>query len=176
MSCCTETTTLDKGSIGEEILTTWFHENNIPFFPIRQSPETFAHFFINTGKRPDFFVLLQSLGTIAVDAKNCALSQGYFTITKQELMKALSFEMVTRIPLWFAFLNIQHNFASWYWISTMKAMEGGITRVNRHTGEEFFAIHLSNFIGISSSADFGQLYTCQLQSAPVISRLIGEKS
>lgn len=168
----TSNTALEKGNIGEGCLTTWFRENDIPFFPIKQSPETFAHFFARTGKRPDFFVLIPSLGTIAVDAKNCALSNGYFTIGKKEILDALSFEMSTRTAFWFAFLHIQTTMATWYWISTLKGIQAGATRINRFTGEEFLAISLSDFVPMRTRQDFGQLFADRLHSPPRLTLVV----
>lgn len=158
----------EKGSIGEESLITWFQENGVVFFPIKQSPESFTHIFAKTGKRPDFFVLLQSLATIAVDAKNCALSNGFFTLSRKELQDALAFELNTRIAFWFSFMHIQNNQLTWYWTSALNALSTGHTRINSHTGEEFLAISLRDFVPIRTRQDFGQLLTQEHQPAPRI--------
>ncbi len=165
-------TSVEKGDIGERLLTTWFRENDIPFFPIKQSRETFTHFFARTGKRPDFFVLLHSLATIAVDAKNCKLSHGYFTLNKKEVLSALTFEITTRMPYWFAFLLREHDMTTWYWISALKAIEHGDMRINGYTGEKFLAVKLCDFVPMRSRADFWQLCTTHMQQPPQLAPVL----
>lgn len=107
---------ISKGLFGEEQLTEWFQTNGIGFIPVNQSPHTFANVFVASVKRPDFLVLLPSIGIIAVDAKNHQIKMGGFTIGEDELQKAIRFEMITRMPFWFAFLSKQENGITWYWI------------------------------------------------------------
>jgi len=161
----------EKGNIGEESLITWFHENSIPFLAIDQSLGTFAHFFAKNGKRPDFLILLHSLGLIAVDAKNCALSNGYFTLTEQEIMDALSFQLIYRIAFWFAFLHIQHNIPTWYWINSVKAAGTGMKRQNGKTGQAFRAISLGDFVPIRTRRDLGELWVDQVTWKPKIIKI-----
>lgn len=162
---------VEKGNIGEQSLITWFHENSIPFLAIDQSPGTFAHFFAKNGKRPDFLILLHSLGLIAVDAKNCMLSNGYFTINEKEITDALYFQLVYRIAFWFAFLHIQHNIPTWYWINAVKAAGTGIKRQNSKTGQAFRAISLGDFVPIRNKHDLGELWIDQVSALPTIKNL-----
>lgn len=160
-----------KGSLGEQSLITWFHANSIPFLSINQSPDTFAHFFARNGKRPDFLVLFHSLGLLAVDAKNCRLSHGYFTISEKEIIDALTFQMIYRIAFWFVFLHEHSDMVTWYWISSIKALSFGLRRQNNTTGETFRAISLGEFIAINNRQDLGKLWIDQMKFQPRISNI-----
>ncbi len=149
---------ISKGLFGEEQLTEWFQTNGIGFIPVNQSPHTFANVFVASVKRPDFLVLLPSIGIIAVDAKNHQIKMGGFTIGEDELQKAIRFEMITRMPFWFAFLSKQENGITWYWINALKAYNVGIKRQNRATGNHFFALGLDNLTHITGEQDFGRIF------------------
>jgi hypothetical protein len=150
---------IDKGNVGESRLNSWFQENGLTYFQIKQDVESFMHTFAKVMKRPDFFLLLEGLGMIAVDAKNYRLSMGYFTLNKEELHRALSYEIITKMPFWFAYMQQTENGMTWYWLSAMKALEVGQTRLNGKTGAEFLAISINDFIAIRQHDDIGKLYT-----------------
>lgn len=148
-----------KGLIGEFSLNQWFQENGVPYFWLRQDVESFLHTFSGRIKRPDFFVLLEGISVIAVDAKNYRLSCGVYTIGKEELDKAIAYEILTKMPFWFAFMHKGQAGINWYWISALKARSSGSIRTNRQTNKDFFAIGLSHFISIRHQEDFGRLFS-----------------
>lgn len=163
-------TRISKGVFGEEQLLQWFQKNRIGFVPVRQSPHTFANVFAQSVKRPDFLVLLPSIGIIAVDAKNHQASRGRYTIGEDELHKAMRFELITRMPFWFAFLSQQDNGSTWYWLNALKAPNVGIRRKNRATGDTFFSIGIEEFTVVSKEQDFGKLFF----QNPVLHQEIGK--
>ncbi len=150
-----------KGDEGERYLNSWFQENGLTYFQINQDIESFMHTFANVMKRPDFFLLLEGLGMIAVDAKNYKLSCGYFTLNKDELHRALSYEIITKMPFWFAYLQKTESGNVWHWISGLKALDVGQKRINRKTNDEFLAISLSDFAAIRCQKDVAKLYNAQ---------------
>jgi len=152
-------TILEKGTDGEVRLNNWLRENGITYFQIKQDIQSFMHSFAQVMKRPDFFVLVEGLSMLAVDAKNYSLSNGYFTLNKIELEKAIAFEIITKMPFWFAYLHQSDSGSTWYWISALKALYAGIMRVNKTTGEEFLVISVSEFIAIRNQSDISKLYT-----------------
>lgn len=153
-----------KGPAGEARLNSWFQENCINYMSVKQTPETFAHLLSGHAKRPDFIIILESLGMIAVDAKNCRLSNGYYTLNKDEVKRALTFEMITRMPFWFLFLYESGGFASWYWISALHALEAGESR--KSSNGEFLVISLSEFVRIRTHEDLGKLHHNRLRRFP----------
>lgn len=156
----------EKGLIGEIALNEWFKSIGISYLYINQSPDSFANLFKGNLKRPDFLVLLESVGIIAVDAKNYKPFNGEYSLPLEtELKRVLTFERLFRIPVWYAYLGKKDNSSSvWYWISALKALEVGQVKKNFRTGEEFLAIKLENFERIEKNEDIGKLYTHRLPS------------
>jgi hypothetical protein len=141
-------------------------QESISYVYVRQEPERFAPLFKDELKRPDFLVLLESIGLLAVDAKNCSLSSyGTYTLSADELRKASMFERIFRIPVWYAFVSKDDAGATWSWISLLKAIEVG----REH--DKFYSIHPEHFERISANVDLGKLYTHRLPSLKNLKRI-----
>lgn len=162
-----------KGQEGEQALNNWLKSNGLSYLYVDQSLETFATLFNGSLKRPDFLVLLESIGMIAVDSKNKQLwDEQYYSLGfENEFQKALTFERVFRIPLWYAYRCQKEDREVWYWISALKAMEVGKLKTNSQSGEQFLLLHLSYFEEISSAMDLGKLYTHRLQSLKAVMKV-----
>lgn len=156
----------EKGLIGEEALNDWLQSIGISYLYINQSPETFARLFKGALKRPDFLVLLESIGMIAVDAKNYKLFNGGYSLPlRSELQRVLAFERLFRIPVWYAYRGEgSHENHVWYWISALKAVEVGKVKHNSITDEDFLFVKLEDFVRIERNEDLGKLYTQRLPS------------
>lgn len=152
-----------KGLDGEQALNKWLNDNGLSYLYIDQKSETFSRLFSKSLKRPDFLILLESIGLIAVDAKNYQFSGGVYTLNMEnEFQKALTFERIFRIPLWYAYLGYEDDQEVWYWISALKAIEVGEVRTNRKRGDNFLAIKREHFETITCNNDLGKLYTHRL--------------
>lgn len=152
-----------KGKAGEEALNAWLKDQGLSYVAICQSPETFAPLFSTGLKRPDFLILLESIGLIAVDAKNYKQYDGFYTLKlEEELRRSMTFERVFRIPIWYAYCSHESGKIIWHWLSALKAIEVGEVRTNRATGEQFLAIRIEHFERVESNADLGKLYTHRL--------------
>lgn len=161
----------EKGKLGEQALNDWLRYYGLSYLYIAQSPDTFSALFPGAVKRPDFLILLDSIGLIAVDAKNYALSGGVYTLAlERELRRAVTFERVFRIPVWYAFLN-EGKDPVWWWISALKAVEVGDVRKREDNQEEFLAIRVESFAGISTNEDLGKLYTERLPGLGNVKKL-----
>ncbi len=153
------TAIIKQGQVGEEYLLDWFQENSIGFFHLCQSKDTFANTFSGRLKRPDFLLLFESIGMLAVDAKNCSLSStGCFTISTSEIRRAIGFELCARMPFWFVFLQQEESGNVWYWLNAIKALDLGATRVNQRTGGSFQAIALKEFTPVRTYTDLSLIF------------------
>lgn len=155
----------EKGKIGEARLNAWLKSIGISYVYLDQSQDTFPDLFKGNVKRPDFLVLLESIGLIAVDAKNYTLTAaGEYTLPLEtELKRVLAFERLFRIPVWYAYMGKDSETTSvWYWISALKALEVGHVRKNRKKDEDYLAIKLEHFERIEKNEDLGKLYTHRL--------------
>ena len=155
----------EKGEIGEARLNAWLKSIGISYVYLDQSQDTFPDLFKGNVKRPDFLVLLESIGLIAVDAKNYTLTAaGEYTLPLEtELKRVLAFERLFRIPVWYAYMGKNPGTSSvWYWISALKAIEVGKVRKNSRKDEDYLAIKLEHFERIEKNEDLGKLYTHRL--------------
>lgn len=161
----------EKGVIGEAALNDWFQSIGISYLYINQEPQTFANLFKGNLKRPDFLVLMESIGMIAVDAKNYRLHNGteYSLPYEKELRRVLVFERLFRIPVWYAYMGEPENGETpWYWISALKALEVGLFKKNGE-GVEFLSLNLRHFEKVVHAQDLGKLYTHRMPSIRTIS-------
>ena len=167
LPCCEEEEDekVTKGRTGELAFQEWLDTNNFAYIYVNQDKETFSHLFHGNVKRPDFLVLIDSIGLIAVDVKNTKYFNGnaYTLPIESELKRTLTFERLFRIPVWYAFSDNQ-SFDKWYWINSLKVVEVGREYVNRSTKKTFYAILLSEFIEIADNKDFGRLWTQRFES------------
>ncbi len=160
------------GREGEDKLNDWFKSQKVAYVAVCQRPDTFAPMFSGTTKRPDFMLLLEGVGMIAVDAKNCALRQGdRFTLAKErELKLSVNFERLFRMPLWYAYRNNADEHSPWYWISALKAIEVG-EDAGKQGGEIYLSIKLEHFERMDTAADLAKLFTHRMPSYAKVSAL-----
>ncbi|WUR15160.1 hypothetical protein E7V67_008660 [[Empedobacter] haloabium] len=150
---------IDKGAEGERQLNDWFSRHLLPYVAICQAPGSFAPLFRGAVKRPDFLMLVEGVGLLAIDAKNKKCSHGFTLELETELKKAVAFERLFRLPLWYAFSDCDAGMDGWYWISALKAVEVGMTRTATDSKLAFLAIELKHFEHIRVPADLAKLYT-----------------
>ncbi len=154
-----------KGKEGEDAFNSWLNNNGLSFLYVDQSVDTFSTLFKNNVKRPDFLLMLESIGMLAVDVKNYTQSQGTYTLNmEQEFLRSLSFERLFRIPLWYAYKSEKNGETIWLWISALKAIEVGSISLNNRSGEKFLRIDVKHFEEIKTNQDIGKLYTHRLPS------------
>lgn len=163
-----------QGREGEKALNNWFKKYNLPYVYLNQDKTTFASLFSGSIKRPDFLLLFDSLGLIAVDVKHLSRKefQGnyFFNLTYEgEVQKAIAFERIFRIPVWYAIKENNSNNEEWFWISCLKAFEVGAIRNNREKGfGSFVAINVNEFKKIEVGEDLAKLY---LERMPCYKRI-----
>lgn len=155
-----------KGDQGEADLRAWFDRHGFGYVAVCQNRETFASLFNGVVKRPDFLVLVDSIGIIAVDAKHRNTNprgDAYTLPHETEFQRALMFERIFRMPIWYAYRGSDAD--TWYWISALKAFA-----VGKRLGADnsYLQIDLAEFVCLRSGNDFGKLYT---QRMPGFERL-----
>ena len=112
--------------------------------------------FSSQVKRPDFLLLIDSIGLIAVDIKNYNIfkSKHLGLNYESELKKTLAFERLFRLPVWYAYKNCEE----WLWISALKAIEVGEIKTNSGTNEKFLSLNIDDFTIVKSNSDIGKLW------------------
>lgn len=144
----------------EQLFQQWLEAKKYPYLYIEQSVDTFASLFRGITKRPDYFIILPSIGFIAVNVKERQYYTIYqnFTINEVEIRKLLSFERVFKIPVWIAISNENIGFTTWYWVSLTKIIEKMPLKINSCSNEEFRAIDIKNCITIGWNDNLSKLF------------------
>ena len=164
-----------RGLEGEDAFAGWLQSQGLGYVYIRQDPMRFSTLFSGHVKRPDFLVLIDSIGLIAVDVKSKSQYEDrekdawYSLDYDRELKLVLGFERLLRIPVWYAYWD-DRSASTWYWISALKAIEVGELKERKDGQGEFLAIKLEHFAKIHGNQDLGCLYTQRLNSGAVTSR------
>ena len=107
----------------------WLDQRNYSYLYIDQSLPSFAEFFRNITKRPDFLMVVNGIGFIAVDVKEKYPHPdygNYILDESDEVEKYLQFERITRLPVWFVFGSKKDNYNTWNWASLSKVLENGV--------------------------------------------------
>ena len=147
-----------KGKAAEIAFEGWLKRERFSYLAVCQEKHSFSPLFHGRLKRPDFLVLLESVGMIAVDVKG-----GEYTLQcETEIQRAMQFERLFRIPVWYAFWD--EDLGGAYWISLLKAIEVGRQRKNSHDQSFFLSIKRGELLRIKKNADFGKLYTQRLRT------------
>ncbi len=167
-----ESNSEQKGEEGELAFKAWLQKNNFSFLYIKQDKDAFAHMFHNALKRPDFLVLVDGIGLIAIDVKNNkCYHKKYFSLPiERELKRTLAFERTFRLPVWYVYSNCQ-KYDKWYWINSLKVVEVGKMIVNNYTNKSFYSIPKNDCIEIVTNEDFGKLWTHRFSSLKPINKL-----
>ncbi len=143
-------------NMAEQKFKEWLDGRNYAYLYVEQSSDTFASFFRGIAKRPDFIVIIRHVGLIAVDIKEKPLfsleGRAFFTLDKMDdVSKHDELERMTRIPVWFVFMNREDDYNRQHWIPLSKVLTCELRRNRR--GEEFFLIPPNECIVIQSSRD-----------------------
>ena len=146
---------IQAGTDGELALRDWFNTHDLPYVYVNQDRDMFGCLFKKAIKRPDFLMLIPSIGMIAIDTKNHQSTKGGFNISTHEIKRMLNFEQHFRMPLWFV---SKEGPGTWFWISGLKVAEVGVRRSNQK-GEEFLFIDNKHCYEVKSRDDLAQLYT-----------------
>ncbi len=136
----------------EEKFKEWLDRHGYGFLYIDQASNTFAEFFRDISKRPDFLVVIKQIGIIAIDVKDKyphPEKKDYILDEEKEVKKLLEFERITKIPVWFVFGSEQDGYKSWRWISLSSVLESRL-QTNQERGH-FRAIDPDHCKLLSSS-------------------------
>lgn len=139
----------------EQDFLDWLDENKFSYLYINQDIESFSKLFTNQVKSPDFLLLIDSIGLVAVNIMNYTtfkdkhLSLNY----ESEFKNTLTFEKLFKLPVWYVYKNNDQ----WLWISALKAIEVGEMKINSGTNEQFLSLNIDHFKIIKSNSDIGKL-------------------
>lgn len=162
-----------QGKTGEKQFETWLNEHGFGFVSVKQNSSDLAHVFRGAVKRPDHLLLIPQIGFIAVDVKNKKLSGGGFTLSIEgEIAKALEFERLFGIYLWYAFKDSNSDGSEWHFISAYDALEYGQKRVNESDASSFLFIPQDRFQWVTNMDDFQKLFSGRVGRLGTLTRMV----
>ena len=155
---------IQQGKEGEDAFQTWLNSEELGFLRIDQDWKSMSSVFKESVKRPDYLLLLPSIGFIAIDVKHSSLNSSCFTLTiDNELERTIAFEHYTRIYLWYAYKDKDYSGNSiWHFISAHKALEKGIKKRNQKKNISYFSIKLKYFERVTKSEDLSKLFNSRI--------------
>ena len=139
----------------EQDFLNWLDENKFSYLYINQDIESFSKLFTNQVKSPNFLLLIDSIGLVAVNIMNyTTFKDKHFSLNyESEFKNTLTFEKLFKLPVWYVYKNNDQ----WLWISALKAIEVGEMKINSGTNEQFLSLNIDHFKIIKSNSDIGKL-------------------
>ena len=148
------------GKAGEEAFRDWLNKEKIGYLYIDQTIDFFSHTFKENLKRPDFLLLVPSVGFIAIDVKHHDIKTygevtGFTLNIAKELDKAVEFEEVSKTALWYAYKRKDDpSDLSWYLINPRTIIQQGIKKEStKEEGSEFFVTSIEKFKVVTTEKD-----------------------
>ena len=145
----------------EQDFLNWLDENKFSYLYINQDIESFSKLFTNQVKSPNFLLLIDSIGLIAVNIINyTTFKDKHFSLNyESEFKNTLTFEKLFKLPVWYVYKNNDQ----WLWISALKAIEVGEIKTNSETKEQFLSLNIDDFTIVKSNSDIGKLWEQRVQ-------------
>jgi hypothetical protein len=147
---------VNKVKDSEQDLINWLDENKFSYLYINQDIKYFSKLFTNQVKNPDFLLLIDSIGLIAVNIMNYTIfNDKHLSLNyESEFKNTLTFEKISKLPVWYVYKNNDE----WLWISALKAIEVGEMKINSGTNEKFLSLNIDDFTTVKSNSDIGKLW------------------
>ena len=140
----------------EQDFLNWLDENKFSYLYINQDIESFSKLFTNQVKSPNFLLLIDSIGLVAVNIMNyTTFKDKHFSLNyESEFKNTLTFEKLFKLPVWYVYKNNDQ----WLWINALKAIEVGEIKTNSETKEQFLSLNIDDFTIVKSNSDIAKLW------------------
>jgi len=152
---------LKRGKEAEEKFKEWLDKHNISYLYIQQDENTFASVFKNNLKRPDFLILIPSLGLMMVDVKYKNLNPKYedLAIDAYDIKRYSRLQRTFNLPIWFVLSNENVAFKTWFWIPLPKVLEEGMPRFRSSKSKmDYYAVPLKHFVQVSDRDSLHRIF------------------
>jgi len=149
-------------NLAEERFKEWMDKNNIPYWYIDQSLESFSpslrRFMI---KRPDFMILLPNFGLIFVDVKDKSQADKYdkFFLFANEVDEYVGMQRTFNIPIWFVISHEKYHYKTWFWIPASDATRAGFVFESKDNKGKFYSVPLNEFVQVSESDGLDRIFS-----------------
>ena len=150
-------------NLAEEKFKEWLDKNNIPYWYIDQSLDSFSEslrdYFL---KRPDFVILIPNIGLIFIDVKNKEQLEKYdkFTLNAEEVDNYLKVQNIFNIRTWFAISHEKYHYRTWFWIAASDVTNAGFVfeAKDRNKGK-FYSVPIEKFIQVADTDNLERIFS-----------------
>jgi len=132
----------------------WLDKNNIPYWYVDQSLDSFSpalkKFLI---KRPDFVILLPNIGLIFVDVKNKEQAEKYdkFFLFADEVDNYLNIQNIFNVRTWFAISHEKYHYKTWFWIAASDVTRSGFIFDAKDGSGKFYSVPIEDFVQVADT-------------------------
>lgn len=148
-------------NLAEEKFKEWLDKNNIPYWYIDQSLESFSPALRKyLTKRPDFMILLPNVGLIFVDVKDKDQAEKYdkFFLFADEVDGYLGMERTFKVPVWFAVSHEKYHYKTWFWIPASDVTRAGFVFESKDGKGKFYSVPIEEFIQVADTDNLGRIF------------------
>jgi len=146
----------------EERFKDWLDKNNIPYWYIEQSLETFSPALRELLiKRPDFMIILPNFGLIFVDIKDEHQAEKYdkFFLSVKEVNNYIEMQRIFNIPIWFILSNEEYHYKTWFWIPVVDIPKVAFKFLVKNENRESYSIPISEFTQVSDADNLQRIFS-----------------
>lgn len=140
----------------------WLDKNNIPYWYIDQSLESFSPVLRKLMiKRPDFLILLPNFGMVFVDVKEKEQARKYekFFLHAHEVDKYLTMQRCFNIPVWFVISHSRYHYNTWFWIPLSDITKSGFIFESRKKKEKVYSVPLAEFVQVANTDNLERIFS-----------------
>ncbi len=146
----------------EEEFKIWLDKNNIPYWYIDQSLESFSPALRRFwSKRPDFMILIPNVGFIFVDVKDKSAAEKYpkFFIDADDVDKYSSMQSIFNIKTWIVISNKNYHYQTWFWMPVSGITKSGFINKSSVSGEDYYSVPSEEFVTVSPSDNLERIFS-----------------
>jgi len=149
-------------NLAERKFKEWLDKNNIPYWYIDQSLDSFSPALKKyLVKRPDFMILLPNFGLIFVDVKNYLPAEKYekFFLSATEIDNYLSMQRIFNLPTWFVISNENYHYRTWFWIPVSEVTRSGFVFDTKEQNRKCYSIPVKEFIQVADTDNLERIFS-----------------
>lgn len=149
-------------NLAEERFKEWMDKNNIPYWYIDQSLDSFSPALRKyLVKRADFMILLPNFGFIFVDVKDKEQAEKYekFFLFAEEVDSYLDMQGRFKIPIWFAISNEKYHYKTWFWIPVSDVTRAGFVFEAKDGKGKFYSVPIDEFVQVADTDNLHRIFS-----------------
>ena len=151
-------------NLAEDKFKDWLNKNNILYWYIDQSLESFASASKELSiKRPDFIILIPNLGFILIDIKEKRFAEKHekIFIDGIEADKYSEMQKKFKMPIWFVSSYKECHYKTWFWIPVSSVLRNGLIFNSSQSGDKAYSVPIKDFIQVADEDNLERIFNKQ---------------